>query len=173
MVEQRQLTEEEKKENRRIVQLGILKDSGTKDLYIASAGLTGRYGKEGEASTIINYLRAMSNPSENIGKILSKSYALLAKQALESDESPYDSGGLSPRQLLKSNKAIYEGAIHSVKVADILELMGISEVHETRISPEEKNMYLEELENKNKELYRQLISTYFDSLEKTGIGESL
>ena len=169
---EKELTEEEKKESRRETQLKILKDSGTKDLYIAGSGLSGDYGKIGEAATISNYLRAMTELGDGVGKMVSNSYALMAQHAIQSGQNPYDTGGLTPRQLIKNARGIYESAINYVKVSDILELMGIKGVHEKRVSKEQKNMYMEELKESNKELYEQLVSVYFGSLENIGVGES-
>jgi len=164
---------QEDRESKRNVQLKILSDPGTKDLYVAGIGLSGIYGKEGEDVIMINYLRAMSNPSEHVGRMVSNIYALMARQAIQSGQDPGDTAGLTPRQLIKNARGIYESAIGSVKVSDILELMEIEKTHQSRIKDKEKDMYVEDLKETNKKLYNQLVSSYLDSLGNIGVGESI
>lgn len=164
----------EQKEQTRAVQLGILNSESTKNLYIASAGRdVAKYGESGKQSTQFNYLNALSNPDEHVGKLTASPFLQAAISAQEKGRDMYESGAVTPIDLLRNAKAYYISAINKVKVQDVLNLMGIGETHEKNISVRDREMYMEDFKVANEKMYGALISTYFGSVESEGVGEAI
>ena len=173
MVE-KELTETEKKEATRAIQLGILTSESTKNLYIASAGKdTAKYGEVGKNATQFNYLTGLQNPDKHVAKLTSQPFLEAAINAKQRGLDMYEEGAVTPMMLLRNARNYYMSAIDNVKVGDVLGLMGIKKVHDKNISATEKEMYMEDFKTENERMYGQLMSTYFSSVESEGVGEAI
>lgn len=173
------MTEKEKeaneKEDVRQIQLGILNSEGVRNLYIASQGRDiQRYGNAGKIATQTNYINALANPDEHVSRITTMPYLQSALKAQEKGSDIYESDvSASHLTLLKNTAGVYRSAINKVKVSDILEMIQWENVHEKNISETQKGMYLEDFKEANEEMYKILVSSYFGTVEDTGVGQAI
>jgi hypothetical protein len=76
-------------------------------------------------------------------------------------------------KLLRIAKGAYIGGMDKVKVSDLLGMVGAENVHESNISAEQKEMYMEDFKEANRDMYGALIGTYTNSLEGEGVGNAI
>ncbi|GEM_PF-1866519 len=166
--------EERKKEEMRREQLKILKSGPVKNIYLASRSRDAeRYGKIGKATGTGLYLQALTNPDTPLSKLLAAPYIKAAIEAQKKGKDIYEHGAFTPIGLLENAEGFYQSAINGVKVRDVLDLMGISEVHKQNISEDQKDMYMEDFKKANEDIYNGLVEAYFRSVEQIGIGEAI
>ena len=165
MEEQKQLTEREKEE-RRAVQLNILKDQRLKQFAVAFFGRNeSKFGQVGKNSTYMDYANIMENPSKNVSQVISNSFFV-------AEQGEMYGGSVTPIELLKNATDFYFGGLDSVQVSDVLDLMG-SKVSDEILSKAQKNMYMEDLKTSNKDAYKTIIASYQNTVATIGVGESI
>lgn len=157
------------REEARKTQLEILKSISLRGLMLANAGRDkARYGEAGEQATHdIDYLNALSNPDKYLGQVIANAFSKAEQEAGENY-----GGAVVPTSVLKTAEAFYFGGLDNLKVSDMLELMG-SEVSEDAISKSQKNMYMEDFKEKNKEAYEKIISVYVSYTQMAGVGKAI
>ncbi len=162
-------------ETLRTAQKKILGSKSVKNIYLAGIARKSHntYGDAGEASTVSNYLQGLDNADASTAQLLADPLLASAQNALSNGRNVYEEGSLTPIALLNSAIPFYRSAINHVKVSDMLGLLNISDVHESQISEEQKDMYMADFAEINGDVHQALIATYLKHLEQTGIGSAI
>jgi hypothetical protein len=162
------------RETMRKAQLKILRSKSVQNIYLAARGRNiSQYGQEGMSATIENYLQGLSKADASTSKLVAHPLLGYAQAAMKAGRNPYEEGALTPTELLNNSVPFYQSAINHVKVSDVLGLLRIEDVHESRITNDQKEMYMEDLKASNEGLYNLLVETYFGKLEKVGVGTAI
>ena len=159
-------------EEKREAQKSILESESIKNIYIAA---TARDSPEEliQTSTRKNYINGLKDADAETGKLLAKPLINAYNVSVQNGLNPYEHGSLTPIELLNSSIPFYQTALNHVKVSDVLEYLEIAGVHESRISNEQRDMYMFDLEEENQELYSSLKMNYFGYVQTKGIGDSI
>ena len=168
-------TPEQIREEARNTHKQVLADPGLKSLYIAAkAGLsTARYGEEGKRATMLDYVNGVGSGTPGVAKVVGKAYAQSALKAMQAGKDPREVAGPLPRELLENAQTFFESSWPDVYVADALEMLGISNVNEARVSTQDRAKTIAELSQSNKKLYGQLTDAYFGGIVDEGVGKAL
>ena len=92
-------TDEQKKAAREF-QNGLLKDSASKDFFIAAQGRdVARYGSVGKAATVNNYLTALQDPSSYSARLVGMPFLQQAQDAIEEKVRVFILGDNDPQAI--------------------------------------------------------------------------
>ena len=92
----------EDRENLRKDELAMLQSEAAKNLYISAIGKdVTRYGTVENKATITNYILALSQPDDKVGKLTSGAFQNEAFKAIKYNKDPRDSGAITPGGLLE------------------------------------------------------------------------
>lgn len=166
----------EERENARNAQMDYYNSDAVGNLYISAIGTDLAYsGAVGKESTMMNYLTGLSTQNDSaLGNLLARPFLQMGEEYMNEKMDPRENGAVTPKMILDSVKGIYLEGIDKIKVSDVLSMMDIGNVHERRISEQEKEMYMEDYKESNRYMYQLLTKTFVSGhLNKKGLGQSI
>ena len=146
---------------------------GVRGLATANFARTADYGGKQaiDAAYNVNYKLALENPDSYLSRIISN--GLLESEKKDKDGNPIPfSGNISADYILSQSGKIYEETIDSIKVSDVLSLLRLPPKNYGEMT-KYADLYMDELKEKDKDVYKKLKSLYLTSSYKSGVLESM